>query len=306
MTHLEKHSILAPVQHGFRSGHSCETQLVITMHDLMKKYDEKVQIDMLILDFSKAFDTVPHKKLLHKLENYGITGMIGNWVSSFLKNRTQQVLVDGEASDICPVKSGVPQGTVLGPLLFLLHINDLPHAVSSTTRLFADDCLLYRSIKSQSDQLELQADLRALETWAETKCYKMDISRSKTPLHTFPWWGHCLTIHALFGTHICKQRSMQSKKCNAGQPDLSATTTPEKAAWQRCWITWDGGRLQTGGQSNDLPCSSRSWARKFRLNRRTSTSNATVESAENQTPDPFSHRAPRLTFSNFPSHPARS
>ena len=146
---------------------------------------------MLVLDFNYDFDSVPHNKLLHKLENKGLRGNIGRWIASFLENRSQQVLVEGESSYLCSVQSGVPQGTVLGPLLFLLHINDLPSAFSAKTRLFADDCLLLNNIKSKEDQLQLQTDLISLETWAQkwgmkfnaTKCYKMEISRTKTPLH---------------------------------------------------------------------------------------------------------------------------
>jgi hypothetical protein len=128
-------------------------------------YDKKKQIDMVILDFSKAFDTVPHRKLLYKLENYGIKGNILKWIQSFLMERSQKVIVEGESSSTCTVDSGVPQGTVLGPLLFLCHINDLPKSVTSQVRLFADDCLLYRPINSFEDHINLQKDLHSLEKW---------------------------------------------------------------------------------------------------------------------------------------------
>ena len=153
LKHLERHSKLTSLQHGFRSGHSCESQLIVTMHDIMQTFDQRIQTDMIILDFSKAFDTVPHRKLLYKLHNYGISGTTHAWISSFLTQREQRVVVDGEASSSCTVDSGVPQGTVLGPLLFLCHINDLPKCVTSQVRLFADDCLLYRPIRNIDDQL---------------------------------------------------------------------------------------------------------------------------------------------------------
>ena len=95
-----------------------------------------------IFDFCKVFDTVPPKKLIFKLSKYGITGNIKKWIQSFLVHRNQQVIVEGEASKPCSVDSGVPQGSVLGPLLFLCHINDLAQRVISEVRLFADDCLL--------------------------------------------------------------------------------------------------------------------------------------------------------------------
>ena len=106
---------------------------------------------------------MPHDKLVHKLEAYGIRGNLLTWVRNFLTGRKMRVVVDGEQSEETEVLSGVPQGTVLGPLLFLCHINDLPDCVSSIVRLFADDCLLYRTIKSQDDHIALQDDLYKLE-----------------------------------------------------------------------------------------------------------------------------------------------
>ena len=189
--HLDNHGILSKFQHGFRKFLSCETQLLVTLSDLLWTRDRKAQVDIAILDFSKAFDTVPHDRLLGKLNFYGIQGPVLHWIASFLKGREQRVVLDGKFSKSVSVDSGVPQGTVLGPLLFLLHINDLPQVVSSTVRLFADDCLLYREIRNRDDQVELQRDLRALEAWGDTwgmkfnatKCNIMRISRSNTP-HT--------------------------------------------------------------------------------------------------------------------------
>ena len=131
--HLEDHEILTDLQHGFRSGRSFETQLITTFHDIASAYNKKgSQIDIAVLDFSKAFDTVPHDGLLSKLKHYGIDDKIWLWISNFLK---QRVVVDGIQSDLVTVDSGVPQGTVLGPILFLLHINDLPSVISSKVRL---------------------------------------------------------------------------------------------------------------------------------------------------------------------------
>ena len=155
------------------------------MHDIVKSFDAKKQTDLVILDFSKAFDTVPHKILLHKLNNYGIDGKINKWIENILTQRQQRVIVEGEPSSSCSVESGVPQGTVLAPLLFLYRINDLPLCVRSQVRLFADDCLLYRSIKTQLNQQQLQTDLHSLERLATkcgmrfnaTKCYIVSLQK---------------------------------------------------------------------------------------------------------------------------------
>ena len=159
----------------------------------MKRFDSKKQIDIAILDFSKAFDTVPHERLLKKLMHYGIDGQTWTWIAAFLRDHTQCVVVDGISSTSTSVDSGVPQGTVLGPLLFLLYINDLPQNVTSQVRLFADDCLLYRSVKCTQDQLDLQRDLTSLHEWSlkwgmnfnPSKCVILSMSRSESKLTKF-------------------------------------------------------------------------------------------------------------------------
>jgi len=166
--HLDHNNILSAYQHGFRKLHSCETQLLVTVQDLLFKRDKHIPIDMAIFDFSKAFDTVPYRRLLGKLSTYGINGPILRWIEAFLVDRVQGVVVEGFRSQEDKVLSGVPQGTVLGPLLFLLHINDLPSVATSQFRLFADDCLLYRPILSGADRVALQRDLDSLEKWCDT------------------------------------------------------------------------------------------------------------------------------------------
>ena len=189
LNHAEEYDILTSLQHGFRNGYSCQTQLLITLQDLMKNRDEHIQTDMVILDFSKAFDTVPHLKLLLKLKHYGIRGNLLDWISNFLQQRDQRVVVDGKCSEWTHVDSGVPQGTVLGPLLFLIYINDMPKCISlgSLIRLFADDCILYRKIRTIQDQLILQKDLDKLKEWADkwgmkfnpSKCEVMRINHAR-------------------------------------------------------------------------------------------------------------------------------
>ena len=165
MQHLDLHNILSDQQHGFRKKRSCESKLILTIQDLASSLDDGEQIDAVLLDFSKAFDKVPHQRLLLKLQHYGLRGQLLSWIESFLTGRSQKVLVEGKSSSSVPVVSGVPQGSVLGPMLFLLYINDLPEKVLSTTRLFADDSLLYRRIKTEEDRRILQEDLLRLEAW---------------------------------------------------------------------------------------------------------------------------------------------
>ena len=149
--HLAFESILADCQHGFRSQRSCETQLVQFFHDLVSNLDRALnrnhrQTDVIIMDFAKVFDKVPHRRLLYKLDYYGIRGSTHKRITSWLSGRFQKVVLDGQASDPVQVLSGVPQGSVLGPALFLIFINDLPENIRSSVRLFADDCVLYMNI----------------------------------------------------------------------------------------------------------------------------------------------------------------
>jgi hypothetical protein len=133
---------------------------------------------LILLDFSKAFDKVSHRLLHQKLHHYGVRGQALGWIKSFLAGRTQRVVCEGTQSSECDVASGVPQGTVLGPLLFLLYINDMPDVVSSSqTRLFADDALVYRIIDQQQDSAKLQKDLDALQKWEHK--WKMEFNPDK-------------------------------------------------------------------------------------------------------------------------------
>ena len=177
MKHLESTNILTENQSGFREHRSCESQLLVTVNDIAKAINNKLQVDLAVLDFSKAFDKVAHARLLNKLEYYGVRGSLLEWFESFLPNRTQQVVIEGHHSISCDITSGVPLGSVLGPALFLIYINDIITNIHSELRLFADDILIYRPIYSQSDQKILQDDLTTLIKWANE--WQMDFNVSK-------------------------------------------------------------------------------------------------------------------------------
>ena len=171
VSHLEKNNLLPDGQHGFRAMRSTLTQLLSYWDNMLEKLEGGDGVDAIYLDFSKAFDKVEHGVLLHKLREFGISGQVGCWIAAFLdsSSRQQAVVVDGRVSELCPVVSGVPQGTVLGPVLFLVHIAGIADSLSSGTSAssFADDTRVVRGIKSANDCEMLQADLSKIYSWAE-------------------------------------------------------------------------------------------------------------------------------------------
>ena len=147
MDHLEGNDLLCIEQHGFRKGRSCATQLleVHVLEHWTRDLDEShtCSFDCIYLNFKKAFDSVPHQRLIMKLYSFGIRGNILNWIGDYLSERTQRVSVNGHLSCQSRVISGIPQGSVLGPILFIIFINDLPTVTVSDVKLFADDTKLY-------------------------------------------------------------------------------------------------------------------------------------------------------------------
>ena len=168
MSHLDTQHVLVNYQHGFLRGHSCESQLITIVEHLARNSDHGKQTDVLLLDFSKAFDTVPHKRLLKKLDHYGIRGQLIKWIESWLRERTQTVVVNGSQSSPVTATSGVPQGTVLGPLMFLLYIKDIGLQITSELGLFVDDSVLYGVVNNISSAEVLQSDLNKLVVWSES------------------------------------------------------------------------------------------------------------------------------------------
>ena len=149
-------------------------------------------VDAIYMDFAKAFDTVPHRRLLRKLDTYGIRGHLLNWINAFLTNRSQVVKVNNAESEPAPVISGIPQGSVLGPILFVIYINDLPNVVNSNIFLFADDTKIMSQITSREDACVIQNDLDLLEKWSDkwllkfnpAKCHVLTMGKFENIQHT--------------------------------------------------------------------------------------------------------------------------
>ena len=169
IAHFEENNLLNSKQHGFISGKSCLTQLLHYFDDIIQSLSNGDDMDAIYLDYAKAFDKVDHQLLLSKLQLYSFHSKIIKWIESFLTNRSQQVIVDGHMSITAPIISGVPQGTVLGPILFLIFINDIASCVLHSTltlRCFADDTRICRSISDLNNVHELQSDLEEVTKWS--------------------------------------------------------------------------------------------------------------------------------------------
>ena len=202
--HLNAHDLLYDLQHGFREKRSCETQLTMLVEDLARNVSKGKQTDLILLDFSKAFDKVNHSKLLWKLHQYGIRGHTLAWIRAFQGNLSQTVVLDGEESESVPVSSGVPQVSVpVGPILFLIYINDLPDELSSQVRLFADDTAVYLTIGDTEDGKVLQNDLDRLSVWEDrwdmefnpSKCQVVRVTTSRKLINvTYTLHGQVLEV----------------------------------------------------------------------------------------------------------------
>ena len=212
VAHLTDSHLLSVTQHGFRPKRSCNTQLIEVLEDWSAAVESHCPVDVVYLDFQKAFDSVPHQRLLHKLQCYGVTGKLLKWIKSFLSGRRQQVVLRGCASDWTDVDSGVPQGSVLGPLLFLVYINDLPETVQGNIKMFADDTKLYSTVSTPGDGISLQADLDCLVHWSdiwqlpfnESKCKVLHLGRTN-PHYQYSMRGipmSCTHVEKDLGVHI--------------------------------------------------------------------------------------------------------
>ena len=200
MNHLLSNVLLKSSQHGFMKRKSCLTNLIEYLDKLTTLIDEGHSVDVLYLDFSKAFDKVPHARLMSKLDSVGVRGRVHQWIFNWLSGRKQRVVLNGVMSDWMPVLSGVPQGSVLGPVLFLVYINDIDEAVDTAITYiskFADDSKVARVVDSEIDHVNLQNDINSLVAWSErwqmsfnaTKCKVIHFGRNN-PRHKYFMGGY--------------------------------------------------------------------------------------------------------------------
>ena len=180
VNHLNRNMLIRTSQHGFMFSKSCQTNLIEYLDTLTKLVEAGHSVDIIYLDFAKAFDKVPHQRLLLKLQSHGVTGKLLAWISAWLTGRVQRVVLNGEASEWVPVTSGVPQGSVLGPICFVVFINDLDEVVDLVHGFiykFADDTKYGRIISNDEDRAALQRDIDKLLEWAEK--WQMDFNAVK-------------------------------------------------------------------------------------------------------------------------------
>ena len=203
--HMKINKLYSDKQYGFISGRSTSLQLLTVLDIWTEALNSGMSVDVIYMDYRKAFDVVPHRRLLGKIEAYGVSGEISAWIKAFLSGRTQTVTVNGFESAEKPVLSGIPQGSVLGPMLFVLFINDLPDSIMRSTFafLFADDTKVFKIIKTDQDCDDLQGDLDKLSEWSRLwligfntdKCKHMHIGNQKingNPTSTYSLSGNIL------------------------------------------------------------------------------------------------------------------
>jgi len=192
--HLESNSLLSSLQHGFRKNHSTNTQLLECWNKWSDSCDRGVSVDVIYLDFAKAFDKVCHSKLLFKLESCGLSGDLLDWCRSFLSNRSQSVRVGKCLSPSNMVTSGVPQGSVLGPIFFLVYVNDVVNVQSDCNiHLFADDIKIYREISCPNDNVVLNSSLNCIAEWAAT--WQLSLNIDKCSVLSFGKSQFCYTVN---------------------------------------------------------------------------------------------------------------
>ena len=187
LDYLKTNDLLSHDQHGFTPGKSCVSNLLESLDSWLNDLDAGHGVDVIFLDFAKAFDSVPHERLLVKLQGIGIQDPLLCWIRNYLSNRSQRVRINNTLSDSKPVTSGVPQGSVIGPLLFLIYINDMPDETDCTSKLFADDAKAYETTTTIQECEGFQLSINSFTGWSvtwqmtfnATKCKHMRLGRQQ-------------------------------------------------------------------------------------------------------------------------------
>ena len=231
---LVKHKLLNSSQHGFLKARSCLTNMLCFLEEITKWIDVGSPVDIIYLDFQKAFDKVPHQRLLLKLKVHGIGDSITDWIEQWLTDRRQRVVVDGEVSNWKSVLSGVPQGSVLGPILFLIYINDLDDSITSNILKFADETKLFRKVNTDGDKQHLQNDLDRLVKWSEK--WQM--------LFNF---GKCKCLHTGHGNlNVNYKMGDTALGTTVKEKDLGVTISADMKVSEQCGIAASKGNQILG------------------------------------------------------------
>ena len=190
--------LISDKQYGFLPNKSCTKQMINTLDDIAYSLNSQSDVDIIYFDFAKAFDSVCHNKILEKLKTqFNIDGLMLNFIKAYLKDREQKVVINGKFSNTLLVRSGVPQGSILGPLIFVLFINDVYKQVSCNTNiaLYADDTKIWRKILSENDCIQLNQDIAALHKWSiengmtfhPSKCKVLSVSLRRFMYNILPF-----------------------------------------------------------------------------------------------------------------------
>src|SRR2546425_1888461 len=176
-----ENNLIKNTQHGFKKGYSCLSNLLICQNSIVSTLDERSPVDIIYLDFKKAFDKVPYEYLMFKIRELGIVGKIADWIRNWLDGRSQRVGINGTYSEWEKLTSGVPQGLMLGPLLFTIFINDFEEGVNNEVLKFADDSKLWGRVETDEERIVLQKALDRLGDWFVRN--KMPFNVSKCKVH---------------------------------------------------------------------------------------------------------------------------
>ena len=273
LDHLISNNLLKLSQHGFLPGRSTVTNLIEYLEALIQHLDHGRAVDVIYLDFAKAFDKVPHKRLLVKLSALGVSGMFLAWIEDWLTDRVQRVVLNGQYSDWSKVLSGVPQGSVLGPILFLVFINDMDCVLDATSTIlfkFADDSKLLKTIEGEIDRVKLQDELNALHKWCIDwgmllnldKCKVLHCGRNN-PCFSYYIDGFAPAGHIIGDTveekdlgviiHQSLKPSRQcaeaAKKANQVLGQMSRSFTYRDKTWVRLYTTYVRPHLEYAVQA---------------------------------------------------------